>query len=144
MANDADAKHKHFFDVCREETMMGKKIVLLFVSFIILVAFLPVSVTAQDEAAKEDFDFFVSLYGWMPNIYADSATGSESEIDLGTILDNLQFMVMTVVGVKKDKWTFQTDVIYLDLEDDITSTKNLPSLPGRPGRPVNVYADVDL
>lgn len=111
---------------------------------IVLVAFLPAAVTAQDAAPKEGLDFFIDLYGWMPNIYADSASGSESEIDLGTILDDLQFMVMAVAGVKKDRWGFYVDVIYLDLEDDNSSTKNLPHLPGRPGRPVNVYTDVEL
>ncbi len=100
--------------------------------------------TTASAAPKEGLDFFVDLYGWMPNLYADSASGSESEIDLDTILDDLQFMVMAIVGVQKDKWTFQADVIYMDLEDDTSSTKNLPHLPGRPGRSVNVNTDIEL
>jgi len=71
----------------------------------------------------------------MSNIYGELATGSDFEIDLDDILDNLQFMVMAIGGVKKDKWEFNVDVIYLDLEADKNSTAYLLNFP------VNVYKD---
>ena len=118
---------------------MHKKIGLLFLSLIVLIVFVPVTAMAQDATQKDDWEFDVQIYGWMPNIYGKSATGSDFEIDLDDILDSLQFMVMSTLGAKKDKWAFQVDVIYLDLESDKNSTANLPS-----GIPVNVYADVEL
>ena len=119
--------------------MRRKKIGLWFLLLIMLVAFLPGIVAAQDTPPTDDWEFDVQIYGWMPNIYGKSATGSDFELDLDDILDSLQFMVMSTLGAKKDKWAFQVDVIYLDLESDKNSTANLPS-----GIPVNVYADVEL
>ncbi len=87
--------------------------------------------------SKDDWQFDVQIYGWMPNIYGKSAVDTDFEIDLDDILDNLQFIVMSTLGAKKDRWAFQVDVIYLDLEDDKNSTAHLPL-----GIPVNVYADV--
>ena len=118
--------------------MKYKKTILLFVSLVVFVFFLSGTVTAQDAPQKDGWQFYADLYGWMPNIYGESATGSDFEIDLDDILDNLQFMVMVVGGVKKDKWEFNVDVIYMDLEGDKNSTAYLLNLP------VNVYADVEL
>ena len=59
-------------------------------------AFTTGNVPAQEPEKGEDLEFYVALYGWMPNIYGESATGTYFEIDLDDILDSLQFMVMAV------------------------------------------------
>ena len=111
----------------------------LFLLLIVLVAYLPVTATAQDTPGKDDLKFYVALYGWMPNIYGESGTDSDFEIDLDDILDDLQFMVMANVGVKKDKWEVYADVIYMDLEADNNSIGRLKGVV-----PVNVDTDVEL
>lgn len=119
--------------------MVTQKPNLLIVLFLAFFMCLPGVAMAQDTPAKDGLEFFVDLYGWMPNIHAESASGSDAEIDLGTIFDDLQFVLMGMLGAKKDKWGFTVDVIYMDLEDDNNSTKLLPG-----GIPVNVYTDVEL
>jgi len=115
-----------------------KKTILLFVSLVVFVFFLSGTVTAQDAPPKDGWQFYVDLYGWMPSINVETASGSKSEIDFDDILDNLQFTVMAGLGAKKDKWEFMVDVIYLDLEADKNSTEMLGLIP------VNVYKDVEM
>lgn len=103
------------------------------------------SALAQDTAAKveapgDGASYFLAIYGWMPSLYAESASGIDIEIDLETILDSLQFIVMAVPGVKKDKWTIQADVIYLDLQADENKTVPQP----RQNDLANVKTDVEL
>lgn len=95
---------------------------------------------AKDEAPGDDLNFFLDIYGWMPNFYLESASGIEAEIDLGTILDNLQFVVMANPGVKKGKWTFQTDVLYFDLQAD----NNKTVLRQRQNDLANVQTDIEM
>ncbi len=79
--------------------MIGKKIGPWFLLLIVIAVSLPVTATAQGIAQKEGWQFFVDIYGWMPDIRGESATKTDFEIDLGTILDDLQFTVMSVLGV---------------------------------------------
>ena len=51
------------------------------------------------------------------------------DIDLDDILDNLNLTVMGIVGANKAKWSFATDLIYLDIEADNSATVPLPSHP---------------
>ena len=65
-------------------------------------------------------------------------TGSDIEVDLDDILDNLQFTAMGIVGARKGKWSFAADIIYMDLESDKNST--VPTGSG----PLGVNTDLEL
>ena len=112
---------------------------LLFLSFIVLVVFLPGIVTAQETAQNEDWQFFVDIYGWLPDIKGKSASGSDFEIKFSDILDSLNLTMMSVLGGQKDRWGFFLDALYMDIESDINITEHLP-----PGIPENVYNNVNL
>lgn len=118
---------------------MLKRTIVILAALLSLAAFTAAAVPAQEFEKANDWQFYANLYGWMPNIYGKSATDTKIEIDLDDILDNLEFTVMSTVGVKKDKWEFAVDVVYLDLEDKKKQTENPLGID-----PVNLHADLKL
>jgi len=78
----------------------------------------------RSDAAPENWEFVLELYGWIAEIDGTSASGQDFEIDFKTIVENLDMTLMTTLGARKDKWTFMTDVIHLDLDDNSNSNLN--------------------
>lgn len=95
--------------------------------------------TLNEPEQKSESQFYLDLYGWMPNIYGESALDTNFELDLDDIIENLQFMIMATPGVKKERWGFEVDVIYLNLGSDKNQTGNLMG-----EIPVDLYTDVSL
>lgn len=116
---------------------MLKKIVLLLVSFFVLFA----STSGTLEAQEENWKFGAELYFWYASMGVDSASGGNIDIDANDLVDALDFGFMTVLGVQKGKWSFMTDVIYLDVSDDSDTQGTLPI---GPGIPVGVRSNVKL
>jgi hypothetical protein len=73
---------------------------------------------ARSDAAPDEWEFVLELYGWLPDIETTTASGDTLELDLETILENLDLIVFTAFGARKNRWQFMTDVIYMDLSDD--------------------------
>lgn len=116
---------------------MLKKIVLLLLSFVVLFA----STAGTLEAQEENWKFEAGLYFWYASMGVDSASGGDIDIDANDLVDALDFGFMTVLGVQKGKWSFMTDVIYLDVSDDSDTQGTLPI---GPGIPVGVRSNVKL
>lgn len=81
---------------------------------------------AAAQAAADDWRFQATLYGWLPDVEADSnlppitgQTGS-TQVDASQILDSLQGVFMGTLEARKGRWGAFTDVIYLDLGDSKT------------------------
>lgn len=81
-----------------------------------------------EDAIDDDWKFFTKLHLWAPDIGIESSTGTKTKIGIDDIIDNLDFTYMGVIGASKGKWTFMTDVVYLDLEHSHNS--NLLQIPG--------------
>jgi hypothetical protein len=64
---------------------------------------------------QNNWKFFVQLNGWLPDITVGTADGEDVEIGIDDIIDNLDLTLMGTFIAKKDKWSFLTDVVYLDL-----------------------------
>lgn len=118
---------------------MFRKIIYFVFVLTVFTTFALGSVAAEETAKADDWQFFVDLYGWLPNIKGDAASGNDIDIGVGTILDDLNFTIMGALGAQKGKWSFMADIIYFDMEDDQSGTRTLP-----PGIPVSTYIDVDL
>ena len=103
---------------------------------------------AQQPASEtESWQFGVSIYGWFPDIdgktsFTPPGGGSEFEIGIDDILDNLKFTLMGTFDVRKGRWGILTDVIYMDVGDSETGTREATI--GRRALPVNASANVDL
>jgi len=109
-----------------------------------LGAFAPSCVIAQN--AADDWKFAASLYGWAPDIggqvqFPSGAAGT-IDVDVGAILEHLKMTAQGSFEARKGRWSVFTDVIYLDVGDSSTRTRNL-ELAGRP-LPAGVTAAMDF
>jgi hypothetical protein len=86
----------------------------------VVVAFVAMMAAAPNLHAQERaWEFEVGIYGWLPTIngelnYNIPDLPDEIKVDPGTLLDNLQFTVMTAFAARYDKWSGFVDVIYLN------------------------------
>ena len=69
---------------------------------------------------KKEWEFDAEIYFWGASIGGKSASGSDIDVEIDDILDNLKFAVMGVAAVRKGKWSLNTDLIYLDISDSAT------------------------
>jgi hypothetical protein len=114
--------------------MRRQKCSYLFVLAVLLLGILSAPVYAVEEkpaetqvaAQQDDWEFILTVYGWAAELDFTLPTGDEAEISFSDIMKNLDMTFMSAFGVRKDKWTFSTDVLYLDINN--TSSTNLNAL----------------
>jgi len=91
--------------------MTGPKILLF--SILMLAA---ASVSAEEKSADQwQYDF--QVYLWGATIKNTTVTGDSTVMNFGSIISNLDFVVMTTLGARKNKFSMLADVIYMDLSD---------------------------
>jgi hypothetical protein len=91
--------------------------------FFVLVVIVLMSLTSALPALAEgktpgqnELQFFTQFNLWTPDITTETTTGTEIKIGIDDIIENLDLVYMGTFGASKGKWTFLTDVIYLDLD----------------------------
>jgi len=105
-------------------------------------------VLAQQPASEiEPWQFGVSIYGWLPDIegetsFSQAGGGSDFEIDVDNILDNLDFTLMGTFDVRKGRWGILTDIIYMDVDNSKNGVRDATI--GRRALPVNATANVKV
>jgi opacity protein-like surface antigen len=57
------------------------------------------------------------IYGWMPSLNPELASGQDLEIDFSDILDTLQFTFMGAIKAEKGRWGLFADLVYLNIAD---------------------------
>jgi len=98
----------------------------LFILSLIVFGFSVVS--AQDslkkETAKSKWAFLVEPYLMFPNMSGQTGIGTLPDITIdanpGDIFSRLQIGAMLNLEASNEKWTIATDVIYMDLKQDVT------------------------
>jgi len=90
-------------------------VVAVFIGYFLLVN-IPVA-----SAQEEKWEFMMDVYMWYASIGGESASGSNIDIDASDIIDSLEFGYMSVFEARKDKWSLNADVIYLDLGADTSA-----------------------
>ena len=82
--------------------------------------------TAETQGASQqrDWEFVLVVYGWMADLEATAPNGANIDISFSDIMDNLDFTFMSAFGVRKNRWSFMVDAIYLDLDDNSNSNIN--------------------
>ena len=117
-------------------------------AILMMTLLLSTGALAQQTASENDYwQFGVSIYGWFPDISGETSFTqpggtSDFKIDIGDILDNLEFTMMGMFDARKGRWGILTDLIYMDVGDSQTSTREATI--GGIELPVNASANVDL
>ena len=118
--------------------IFNSKALQLFPSMVMLLAVIMFSTPAISKADTQQQDegwgFAAEVYFWGASIGGDTATGTDLDIGIDDLIDGLNMAFMGSVGVKKDRWGFMIDAIYLDASDN----ENLNTSIG------GVNADIDL
>lgn len=122
---------------------MKKLSFLLLLTIFLSTAMLPTGAIASDE---DPWQFGLSIYGWMPSISGETvfphSSGSSLEVDVDDILDNLEFVLMGTLNVRKGRWGMLTDLIYMDIGNSATGSRDITI--GRNELPANATANLDF
>jgi len=109
-----------------------------------LLACAPMAAVAQQ--ASDAWQYNATIYGWLPDIGGKTTfpagSGSSINVDASQIIDNLKFTFMGTFEARKGRWGLFTDVIYLDVGNSKSTTRDL-AVDGHP-LPVGVTADATL
>jgi len=103
---------------------------------------------AQEGTDSSDWQFAATIYGWFPDIGGNtefaSGAGSTIDVEISTILDHLKMTAQGSFEVRKGKWGAITDIVYLDVGEANSRTRNI-SIGGVPlPATVTAAADFDL
>jgi hypothetical protein len=101
---------------------------------------------AMAQGAGDDWQFSATVYGWFPDIGGQTrfpaGAGGDIDVDISTILDHLKMTAQGSFEVHKGSWGAFTDIVYLDVGEARSQTRNL-EFGGIP-LPAAVTADVDF
>lgn len=93
------------------------------------------SVSAE-ESLTEGWTPGLGLYFWGASIGGKTATGSDIDVGIDTLVRNLNMAFMGNLTARKDKVTLAMDVIYLNVGANNNGDINLPITPGGINIPV--------
>lgn len=115
-----------------------KKVVLPVLAVLLLFAAAPGAVTASEPGSGDGWEFGVGIYLWGADIGGKTATGSDIDVGFDDLLDNLQMAFMGSFGVRKGRWGFMADAIYMDVGKDSSFTTSVS------GANIEVDANLDM
>ena len=80
---------------------------------------LVVAQSSEESGETEGWEYGTQVYLWGADLDITSAEGIHQEIKFADLVENLGFAFMGILAARRDKWTLLTDVIYLDVDDDV-------------------------
>lgn len=106
------------------------------------------SSTLCAQETSDDWQFEATIYGWFPDIGGHTslplAGDSSIDVDVSTILDHLKMTAQGALEIRKGHWGAFTDLVYLDVGDSKSQTRQL-EIGGNPlPAAVTARADFDL
>ena len=122
---------------------MAGRIVSTTILIVSLALLAPLHVLAQEP--DDDWKFSIGTYLWFPSVSGDlnygfspSGGGSPSvSIDSGSTLGDFNFSSLSLTGLaRKGRWVIGTDIIYLDISDEVSTVSNVDLNPG--SGPINI------
>jgi hypothetical protein len=97
--------------------------------------------SAAGSDSSEDWQYNASIYLWGAGIQGQTARGADVDIGFDTLIKNLNMTFMGAFEARSSKWSFLTDVVYLNVGANRGGTVPLTLAPDtRVG--VNVNASV--
>ena len=88
-----------------------------FVSVLLagFIIFWPALTQAQESDADNGWQFAIAPYLWGADISGQTQRGSQIDVPIGDIVDNLESALMVSFEARKNKWMVLADYLYLDV-----------------------------
>ena len=102
----------------------------------------PALAQTDSSESQDQWEFAAAIYLWGAGISGKTVRGSEVEVGISDLLDNLEMAFMGAFGARKNNWSLLADVVYLDLGADKTVDVSIPVGPIQ--IPVTTSASLDL
>jgi hypothetical protein len=108
----------------------------------------PTAALAQSSWDSGKWEFSAILYAYLPslggslNVPFNSSSPANINVDVDTLLDNLNFAFMGTFDMHNGRWGFFTDVLYLSVSGDKSATRDFTI--GGGNLPANVTGDLSL
>jgi len=114
------------------------------IAFAVAAVLLPAAVPAN---TADSWEFGASIYGWFPDISGQTSFpygpgGGSFDVEVGDIIDNLDFTLQGSFDARRGSWGLFTDVIYMDLGNGKSEFRE--GTIGGMEIPVDASASVDL
>jgi hypothetical protein len=127
--------------------MSAEAIIRRGVAALSLGAAAALPLAAQAQAAADSWQFRASIYGYFPSVSGSSSfptggSGPTIDVDASDILDALKFTFMGTFEAQKGQWGVFTDLIYLDLGNTQTASRDFTF--GNAGVPAGVTANLSM
>ena len=94
----------------------AKGVLIMLAAILMLFALTSSALAEEKTPGQNEWQFFTQFNLWTPDIKIETTADKDLKIGIDDIIDNLDLVYMGTFGASKGKWTFLTDVIYLDIE----------------------------
>ena len=86
----------------------------------------PALAQTDSSESQDQWEFAAAIYLWGADISGKTVRGSEVEVGISDLLDNLEMAFMGSFVARKNNWALLTDFVYLDLGVDKTADLSIP------------------
>lgn len=86
----------------------------------ISAAVIPALGQAEESSSDSGWQFALTPYLWGSDVSGKTQSGSQIDVSIDELVDNLEMAFMIAFEARKDKWSFLLDMIYLDLATSTT------------------------
>ena len=99
--------------------------------------------TAEQTDSSDAWEYKAILYGWLPTIDSETPGGHTLEIDIETIIRNLDGIAMAGFQARNGRWTAHTDILYFGISDGGSNDITIPVGPFNIEKTVDVEVEMD-
>lgn len=92
----------------------------ILAGLLLLILSFPALAEDTESTSSGEWEKYFEVYGWLPNIYITSSSGSHTTLTISDLIRNLDMLGFIDMGAKKNKWSVATDSIYMNLGKKIT------------------------
>ncbi len=93
-------------------------------------------VEAAPVMEESGFQQRILIYGWLPDLSGTlkyplpPGSGGDVSVNASDLIDALEMVFMGTYEIRKEKWSFTADVIYIDLANSESKAATIPGGPG--------------
>jgi len=131
-----------------------KRFLWLFFLIVLLVTQASATLAGDDTNDPDDLTFTLTPYLWLPSIGGNlnlpvpaGSTGAPSSsinMDADDLLDDLEMVFVMEMELRKERWFFAADFIYMDISDSAGKVKSIDFGGSRVKTTLDIGTDMEL